>query len=383
MATHVSKKQRNSSIELLRIIAMFTILMHHFIVHNAYLADNMPAGAYRVVLQLMGGFGKAGVVTFFTISAWFFLDKEQTFRTNLRRIWLMERELLFWSILLACFYLIFDRKDFGLSQIPKTVFPLGQGMWWYATAYAIFLAILPALSAGLRAIGRRMHLTLAGILLVIYGLLSFVPGTGVPQLIDVFGFVYLFILISAYRWYFKPVTTRFIWMVLGAAAAIIAVYASLSTFLAYRGKYCGLFVTGSWKLPMVMIGIGVFLLFERKHFHSAFINRVAQSAFAVYLITDCGASEQLLWHRLFNLEDLLQKPLPFLTIFVVLIAIYALCTILDLIRQVLFSMTFDRHRGKWFDLLWDGMRSNKLIQKCMNGISSWFVSSNASRNIIE
>lgn len=28
--------ERNSSIELLRIIAMFMILMHHFIVHNGY-----------------------------------------------------------------------------------------------------------------------------------------------------------------------------------------------------------------------------------------------------------------------------------------------------------------------------------------------------------
>ena len=383
MSSQVSKRQRNSSIELLRIIAMFTILMHHFIVHNAYLADNMPAGIYRVVLQLMGGFGKAGVVTFFTISAWFFLDKEQTFRANLRRIWLMERELLFWSIALACFYLLFDRKDFGLSQIPKTVFPLGQGMWWYATAYAIFLAIMPALSAGLRAIGRKNHLALVGVLLVVYGLLRFVPGTGVPQLTAVFGFFSLFVLISAYRWYFPPVTARFIWIMLGAAVAVVSVYTAISTLLACRGKYVGLFVTGSWKLPMIVIGIGVFLLFEQKDFHNAFVNRIAQSAFAVYLITDCGASEQLLWHRLFNLKNLLQMPLPFLTILMVLIAVYTLCTVLDFIRQFIFSMTFDRHRGKWFDSLWDNARSSILIQKCVNGIKSQLVPVDSSRSISE
>ena len=380
MSGQVFQRQRNSSIELLRIIAMFTILMHHFIVHNAYLADDMPVGIYRVVLQLMGGFGKAGVVTFFTISAWFFLDKEQTFRINMRRIWLMERELLFWSISLAFFYLVFDRKDFGLSQIPKTVFPLGQGMWWYATAYAIFLAIMPALSAGLHAIGRKKHLALAGVLFIVYGLLGFIPGTGVPQLTDVFGFIYLFILISMYRWYFRPVTTRFIWIMLSVAVAVIFVYMGISAFLAYQGMYFGLFITGSWKLPMVVIGVGVFLLFERKNFYNAFINRIAQSAFAVYLITDCAASEQLLWHRLFNLKNLLQKPLPFLMMLMMLIAIYMLCTILDFMRQFFFSMTFDKHRGKWFDLLWNDIRNSVLIQRCMNGIKAQFISANSSQD---
>lgn len=46
MPAHSRKIQmgggRNSSIELLRIIAMFMILMHHFIVHNGYDVKNFP-----------------------------------------------------------------------------------------------------------------------------------------------------------------------------------------------------------------------------------------------------------------------------------------------------------------------------------------------------
>lgn len=68
---------RNSSIELLRIIAMFMILMHHFIVHNGYDVLKLPLGPERIFFQLvMQGGGKVGVVIFFSISAWFFLDKE-------------------------------------------------------------------------------------------------------------------------------------------------------------------------------------------------------------------------------------------------------------------------------------------------------------------
>ena len=89
-------EQRNSSIELLRIIAMFMILAHHFIVHNGYDVLKLPLGPERIFLQLvMQGGGKVGVVIFFSISAWFFLDREQTIKSNLKRVWIMERELLF------------------------------------------------------------------------------------------------------------------------------------------------------------------------------------------------------------------------------------------------------------------------------------------------
>ena len=40
--------QRNSSIELLRIIAMFMILAHHFIVHNGYDVLKLPLGPERI-----------------------------------------------------------------------------------------------------------------------------------------------------------------------------------------------------------------------------------------------------------------------------------------------------------------------------------------------
>ena len=63
---------------------------------------------------------------------------------------------------------------------------------------------------------------------------------------------------------------------------------------------------------MVMIGFGIFLLFNKCTFHSQVINRIAQSTFAVYLITVYDASITLLWKRLFNLGNLHQRPFAIL-----------------------------------------------------------------------
>lgn len=344
---------RNSSIETLRIIAMFRILMHHFVVHNGYDVLRLPLGPERIFLQLvMQGGGKVGVVIFFSISAWFFLDREQTIKSNLKRVWIMERELLFWSLILVTFYLVFDRTDLSMKLMMKSVMPLSIGVWWYATAYAIFLAPLPFLAKGLKALGREYHLKLAATVLVIWGLTSFIPGA--QSLTDnVFGFIYVFILISAYKWHMMPFTTKQVWLMTGIGLGFFLLYTAASATLSLLGHDMGIFITGSWKLPVIMVGFGVFLLFDRVTFHSRVINRIAQSAFAVYLITDYAASEKLLWARLFNLQDLYQQPLAILQILGILLVIYAVCTLLDFIRQALFAATIDRRRGRWFDLLWD------------------------------
>lgn len=344
---------RNSNIELLRIIAMFMILAHHFIVHNGYDVLKLPLGPERIFFQLvMAGGGKVGVVIFFSISAWFFLDKEQTIKSNLKRVWIMERELLFWSLILVTFYLVFDRTDLGMKLMVKSVMPLSMGVWWYATAYAIFLALLPFLAKGLKALGREYHLALATTVLVIWGLTSFIPG--MVRISDgFFGFIYLFILISAYKWYMEPFTTRQVWLMIGTGLGFFLLYTCASITLSLLGHDMGIYITSDWRLPVIMVGFGMFLLFDRVTFHSRVINRIAQSAFAVYLITDYAASEKLLWIRLFNLQDLYQQPFAILQILGILLAIYAACTLIDFIRPTLFAVTIDRRRGHWFELLWD------------------------------
>ena len=338
---------------MLRIIAMFMILMSHFIGHNGYDVLKLPLGPERIFFQLvMQGDGKVGVVIFFSISAWFFLDKEQTIKSNLKRVWIMERELLFWSLILVTFYLVFDRADLSMKLMVKSAMPLSTGVWWYATAYATFLALLPFLVKGLKALGREYHLALPATVLVIWGLTSFIPGMiGIND--GFLGLIYLFILISAYKWYMEPFTTRQVWLMIGTGLGFFLLYTCASITLSLLGHDMGIYITSDWKLPVIMVGFGMFLLFDRVTFHNRTINRIAQSAFAVYLITDYEASEKLLWARLFSLQDLYQQPFAILQILGILLAIYAVCTLIDFIRQALFAVTIDRCRGHWFDLLWN------------------------------
>lgn len=357
------RSTRNSSIELLRIAAMFMILAHHFIIHNTFSVEQLPLGPEKIFLQLiMQGFGKVGVIIFFTISIWFLTDKEQTIKSCLCRIWILEREVLFWSICLAFWYLLVDKSDFSVKLFVKSFAPLSMGVWWYATAYAIFLALFPFLCKGLQLLGRKTHLALCITVITIWGILAFIPST--PTLSGVFGFVYVFILITFYKWYMEPFTIKQTIIMVIIGLAFFVLYTIISACLSLIDINVGLDITSDWKLPVIMIGFGLFLLFQHYSFHSAIINKIASSTFAIYLITDYAASEKLLWTRLFNLKMLYQRPLAILEILGILVIIYMVCTLLDFIRQALFTLTIDRNRGAWFTLLWNKIKIFNIRRLC-------------------
>lgn len=166
------------------------------------------------------------------------------------------------------------------------------------------------------------------------------------------GRICLFILISTHKWYMEPFTTRQVWLMIGTDLGFFLLYTCASITLSLFGYDMRIFVTDDWRLPVIMVGFGMFLLFDRVTFRNRAINRIAQSAFAVYLITDYAASRKLLWVRLFNLQNLYQQSLAILQILGILLTIYAVCILIDFARQALFAFTIDRRRGHWFDLLW-------------------------------
>lgn len=63
----------------------------------------------------------------------------------------------------------------------------------------------------------------------------------------------------------------------------------------------------------------------------------------------------LLWKQLFNQEDLYQRLFKILQILGILLVICISYTLIDFVRHGLFSVTVNRSRGHWFELVWTKM----------------------------
>ena len=140
----------------------------------------------------------------------------------------------------------------------------------------------------------------------LWGIMNLVPGAYLDMYINVIGFVYVAVLLTYYKWYVKPISTRCaVWMVVIGTAVIVGWNVLISVIWKVCHADPGQItiyinpVQKEWSLPILSVSFGLFTIFSRMTFSSRFINRCAKSAFAVYLITEQHyIRDEMLWHRI-------------------------------------------------------------------------------------
>lgn len=131
---------RNSSIELLRIIAMMMIISHHYIVGSQINTLAQPISFHKLFADcILRPGGKIGVTIFFLITAWFLSSmKEASSKKCFRKILQIEKEMLFYSITICIFSFLFLKDYFSNRYFLISFFPTIFRLWWYPTSYIVF-----------------------------------------------------------------------------------------------------------------------------------------------------------------------------------------------------------------------------------------------------
>lgn len=354
-----ARKQRESGIELLRIIAMLLIVSHHMVVHNAFQVAGEPVSARRLMLQqFLCVPGKIGIALFFMISAWFMADRVPTTKSVFRKAWIMERELLFWSVFIFIVQLVMNPAIPSVDTVLSTLLPTTRRVWWYATAYMVFLLLSPFIIQGLRSLGRKRHLQCCLAMVFLWGVLYTVPGSDTDIGMNVVGFVYVLALISYYKWYGTPLRTSTAWIMTVVGIVFIMAW-DVIVAVGLQGKTMEsevlAMVEREWSIPVLIVSFGLFALFCRLRFRSAIVNRCAAATFGVYLITDHSFVRNLLWTRYFDMSRFYSTHscLGVCARFIIIVlGVFAAAMLLDMLRSALFACTIDRRKGRLFDKVW-------------------------------
>ncbi|MCO6558779.1 MAG: acyltransferase [Bifidobacterium sp.] len=368
-------KSRDSGIELMRILAMLCIVGFHILFSPGF--NNLPAPAaeaYVAVqpncikkffyLFVLGSGGWIGNTAFFTISAWFLLDRLPSMKSSLRRVWILEKEVLFWAILLCLLGAYLENQGLvSLSEYNRVgfVFPLSTGLWWYATSYALFLLFLPFLYVGLQKMGKKLHLSLVLIVLVIWGVGSLIPDVKFDlNAPSVFVMIYIFLIVSYYKWYMKPFSTKICWLLIAVGVGINLLYYVIPIIYSHiKGTDSNnstpfVFVVEHWSISQLMIGFGLFLLFERLHFRNKVINLIASSTFGVYLISQHPVVTKFVWSYVLSFLKMYASRFAVIEVVAVTLGLFCVGAVTDLlIRRMLFSFLFKKKsKGRLFDRVW-------------------------------
>lgn len=103
-------KDRESNIELLRIVLIFSIILHHLVYHNSL---NYLAGDNFKIAEILGGFAKVAVNCFILIMG-FFANKS---KWNIKKAIKIVAESLFYSLL----FMVIFQKNINLKIIWQNI----------------------------------------------------------------------------------------------------------------------------------------------------------------------------------------------------------------------------------------------------------------------
>lgn len=282
---------RASNIELLRIISMILIIMHHFSVHGCF--PFTPDLTFnKVFLQVFGLGGKAGVVVFVMITGYFMVSSS----FKLHKFVKLVGQIWFYSIAMLGVAMGLGLDTVTSRNMMLALLPIGV-MSWFAQNFLVLYLLTPIINRVLHWLQHTYYVMLLVVSTVIWFLIPTVLNLwpNVPH--TTFGFKHIFSFIVFYsmgayiKLYGSHITKKIgiIFTAIGFVGAFlgdILVDVLAMTNPTYI-KQIFYFTQNDYGFFQLLLGIGLFIIFlKAKITYRPWINVVASTTFGIYLLHD-------------------------------------------------------------------------------------------------
>lgn len=322
------KKQRNSNLELYRIIVMLLIVCHHYVV-NSEVITLMRADDFCVrsaFFNIFGAWGKTGINCFVLITGYFMCMSNINWRKYLK---------LYLQVKFYLFAILFVFVLAGIASVsPKTIMgilpfsKIGDG---FTNAFMAFFLFIPFLNITIRNMTKKQHACLIALLLFIYTCLGMI---GYVTYNYLSWFCTLYFISSYIRLYglLHNESVRF-WGWTTCAVFLLSVFSIFVPAIIGR-ETTYYFVADSNHILALLLAVSSFMWFKNLDIkQNRFINMIGASTFGVFLIHTRGEEmRHWLWYDFINSGAHYNDQYYWAYAVGCVVAIFAICSIIDIIR---------------------------------------------------
>lgn len=366
-------KERNSNIELLRIVAMFMIVISHYTVHNGVVNSALPLGFNRFLLEITD-LGNIGVIIFVLITGYYNINSLKPFK--LKRLFSMILQVFFYSAIIYLIFVLTGQEQFSFTGLIKNFLPITFVRYWFASAYILLYIFIPYINLFLRKINKGQHLSLVLILVLIFSVLPTITGQ------KFFGNELIFMMMSytigAYLGRFKNnffSKKRNSWVVLLTCGIVLIVsiitFDLLGLWISMFGEHSA-YLLYRHTIISALIAISVFSIFSaKKPFSNAVVNTVAGCMFGVYLISDNPLVRRVIWIDVLKVPYYVNEPILALHMMGSVLLVFVICIGVDYVRQ----KTLEKGLFIIYDKIIEKTKRRVKLQLCQNDQIAAFIKS--------
>lgn len=335
----VSKGDRDSNFELLRILCMIMIIMQHYGFWGEFdISGEITANT--VILQSIVNAGKIGVNCFIMITGYygaFSAFKPSKITSLVAKVWFYT-----WGIAIILFSTGVGVRS--VENIINSVFPICAGAFWFITIYLIVYMLSPYINKMIINVDKEKYRILLIFLFIIWSVIPSVvkPGWECSNT----GWMIFMYLLGAYLRKYPEVWEK----------------CKVKPILYFVGSYAFMmYLTIMWDdkvervvyhqalaqkhvVPIVICSVALFVLFKNINIGKRkVINKIAASTFGVYLIHENPIVKDLLWTDWLNVNAYFTSEYFWAYAIGAIMLVYLSCTIID--------MTFNQVKSlleRWF-----------------------------------
>lgn len=314
-------KSRNSSVELLRFVFMYLIVLLHVYGHGSGLdyerIYRWGASPETMPHLFFFSLGKIGVTGFMFISGYYGI------RANRYRVLDL--------VLIPLFYLI-------------VLMPVGNGSgkllllhpfdgWWFISAYLFIMLLAPLIEEGLKNVSRT---TFRNIVLALLAYTYFAKAVSSPNSRDVVLLLTIYLAARYFKLNMRGKLTGGVNLVrsMGILALLLFTMCPIvASRIGLPQKFFDMFVQNNNPLLLMITG---WLVYEADmhRFCSKFVNSLLRSTMAIYIITEANNIRPILTKTL--LIEVMNGVSGYVYIFLVCLG----CLLIDQVRLMFFNIMY-------------------------------------------
>lgn len=337
------KKERQSNIELLRIIAILLIISFHYVYKSNYVFENLTVNVFIVKIFYL--FGELGVNLFVLITGYFMVKGKFSIKKLIYLI--LEVEFCNIFIVLVARMLGIVRFDVSIRNNIILFCPIILSRYWFITAYILLYILSPFLTIFISNTKKQTYQKFLLITIIIWSVIPTVFGllyntTELESILYYSRFIWLIVMyfIGAYiRLYqinfLKKMDTSLKCAVIAFAVmlfGILIIYSFINFFMKIGTKEVAYFWTPN-TIPMLILSVAVFEIFLKiKINNNKLINKLASTTLFIYMLHD-GILNRYIWKNIFHTEECLRSKFPVIHILIATATIFIVGATIDLVRQ--------------------------------------------------
>lgn len=166
-------KQRESNLELFRIITMLLIVAHHYVVNSGLmtLIYQEPMSPRSLFLLVFGAWGKTGINCFLLITGYFMCKSQITVRKFIKLL----TEVYFYKIIFFILFALAGYETVSLKRVIKLLLPVTAIQDNFTSCYLMFFLCIPFLNILIQHMSEKQHVQLLALVSFIYIYLGTMP----------------------------------------------------------------------------------------------------------------------------------------------------------------------------------------------------------------